>query len=778
MNINDIKTVSIVGAGSWGTTIAAVIAEQHPDMTVRMWAFEKNVTSSIKRIRENTQFLPGVKLPSNIFVTSNLKEAISDCSVIIIATPSKVVPETSQKIYKHIKGNAHIGYLSKGFCKINNQVMTISQTIEYNMPRLRDNIVAISGPSHAEEVSLKYHTCLNVGGKSAESRSIFIELLKTEYIQCRGSEDIIGVELGGTLKNPAAIAAGMISVLPGCGDNLAGALMSEALKEMIRLARIFRVKPETMVDISGLGDLVATALSSHSRNRRFGIDIASQINTKGKSLNFLDKVMLRFRPDYILEKMSRKLHYLAEGAYAIEPLIELAEAHGISIPVYRALYEVLLNKKNPSLLVETIKNPEKFDEIFSETKIQISEKKKGMENVHGRIFREIISKNVLKKYVGSSFNNMDFRENVIQNLKESVTPGRSESKLISMINRENYESKITELIKIYVHKISDRFNIFANRFFLRYIEFVSILNTLNKNRIFAYGNTAEVRRIKDSANIIYVSTFKSYYDFLVLLYIISINSLPMPRFLISKNAMKSGFVRRVLRLAGGFVVNYERMNNKLYRDSLSEYISTMIENGIPLLYFPEEKPSFSGAISETSDYFFDMIYDAMMKHTVEVALVPIEISYSFRPRIFKKVKISPKEKIINNGYVNISNPLKLSEFTKKPDCQKEIKLALSEIWKNDQIILPHYLVSKVLMVNGFSAKSSEFSKMAAETIEKNKINLIGWNDHSIQNGLDFLKKNRIITDDGEYINVINREDIKYFANIIQSNGDHSSTELI
>ena len=181
-------------------------------------------------------------------------------------------------------------------------------------------------------------------------------------------KNIVGVDVGGTLKNPAAIAAGMISVLPQCGDNLAGALISEALKEMIDLGKIFDLEADIIIDISGLGDLVATALSNHSRNRRFGRDIANQILKKGTNLKISDKVLLKFKPEYVIERMSKNLHYLAEGAYAIEPLIELAEHHGVPIPVYKSLYEVLLNKKNPSLLIETIKNPLKFEDIYKENK--------------------------------------------------------------------------------------------------------------------------------------------------------------------------------------------------------------------------------------------------------------------------------------------------------------------------------------------------------------------------------------------------------------------------
>ena len=335
-----------------------MIAENYPNIIIKFWSYEKSAANSINLRNQNLDYLPGVKLPVNIKATTSLKDSIENSDAIILATPSKVIPDMIGRLIKKMKTPVPIAYLTKGFCRVNHEVLTISQTISRLMPEYKNRVVSIYGPSHAEEVVKRYHTCLNIAGKSEDDRALFCNLLNCSYLQCRETEDIIGVDVGGTLKNPAAIAAGMISKLPDCGDNLSGALMAESLKEMISLGTAMGGELETIVDISGAGDLVATSLSEHSRNRRFGKDISSQIIDKGSSLGFTDRIYLRFKPEFVLEKMSKNLHYLAEGAYAIEPLIELAEKKNIAIPVYRSLYEVLLNKKDPSLLIETIKNPD------------------------------------------------------------------------------------------------------------------------------------------------------------------------------------------------------------------------------------------------------------------------------------------------------------------------------------------------------------------------------------------------------------------------------------
>ena len=302
-----IKCITMVGAGSWGTAVAIVIAENRPDLTVKMWAYEKSTAQSINQQNINNDFLPGVKLPSNIIATTNLKEALVDTQGILIATPSKAIPDTMAKIGKVVKNEVPLSYLTKGFCKIDGEVMTISQAIEHFAPEYRDKVVGIYGPSHAEEVVKRFHTTLNIAGKTAKHREFFCNLLNCDFLQCRETEDVLGLDLGGTLKNPAAIAAGIISVLPNCGDNLSGALITESLKEMIALGEAIGAKVETIVDISGTGDLVATALSSHSRNRRFGKEIARQILDTGSSLSFYDRIYLIFRQEHVLEKMRRNI---------------------------------------------------------------------------------------------------------------------------------------------------------------------------------------------------------------------------------------------------------------------------------------------------------------------------------------------------------------------------------------------------------------------------------------------------------------------------------------
>ncbi len=666
-----VRTVSIIGAGSWGTSIAVVIAENRKDVTVRIWAHEKSVVSSINSRHENDEFLPGISLPVNIVAYNNLKDCVQGSDAVILATPSKVLYDISVKTGKYISRDAHIGYLSKGFCRIHNEVFTISQTISQTMPYFKDKVVAISGPSHAEEVSARFHTCLNVAGQDESSRAVIAGLLRNEYLQCRECADIIGVDLGGTLKNPAAIAAGMISILPKCGDNLSGALISEALKEMITLGRLFRLQDDIMIDISGLGDLVATALSDHSRNRRFGRDIARQIMQKQSPLRLYDRILLKLKPESVIERMSKKLHYLAEGAYAIEPLIELADRHNVSIPVYRSLYEVLLNKKDPTLLIETIKDPEKFEELYRKTKIHITGGKSGLEHIRGSVFRQAIVQRAADTFWNSDKNRDDEVRARLTGLLSAYAEGYAgkqrdnfseELKLIRSFTRDNYNGPIESLVAKYADEMIDTHKSLVKRIYLFIVRHF-LLKGFSPDSVVS-GEIKAVKKIKKSENLIYLGTTASYVDLMRLLLSIDYFGLPFPRFLVDSRAVKGRWKRLLIRYSGGYIVDADKMANPIFREVLNQYISIMIEHGVPLLYFPDFCSEKSGS-EEYSEGFFKVIVDSLYSYTAEIVLVP--------------VSVTRRDEVVSG--IHFHRPFKISDFTKPPFSHEEAARLIRLQWE-------------------------------------------------------------------------------------------------
>ena len=766
-----INCITMVGAGSWGTAVAIVIAENRPDLTVKMWSYEKTTAHSINHQNLNNDFLPGVKLPSNIIATTNLKEALADTQGILIATPSKAIPDTMSKIGKVVKNEVPLSYLTKGFCKIDGEVMTISQAIEHFAPEYKDKVVGIYGPSHAEEVVKRFHTCLNIAGKTAKHREFFTNLLNCDFLQCRETEDILGLDLGGTLKNPAAIAAGIISVLPDCGDNLAGALITESLKEMIALGEAIGAKVETIVDISGTGDLVATALSNHSRNRRFGKEIARQIIDTGSSLSFYDRIYLRFRPEHVLEKMSRNLSYLAEGAYAIEPLMELAELHSVPIPVYRSLYEVLLNKKDPSLLIETIKNPRMYNEIYNDTKLHVKERRKGLERVRGKAFKKIITQKVFDKIDPKSSKQKYELSYIIENLKNftgNESPGEGtffhdEFKLISDLNSSNYDKILRKLIALYLNEIIDHYNNYIKKIFLKFL-------TLNyygkkfkgfKNGITTSGDIKDINRIKNSVNIIYVARYKNTLDSFHYIYSIYKNNMPVPRFFIDSEAVKGRLSRFLIRNSGGFIIDRRKLKNVVYKQCIIQYLSTLIRNGVPVLYFPELEPEKNSRINELSENFFQLLNEVLYQESIEIVLVPSEILYKNRVNESEVTGIFTEQM-----HLHFSMPLYLSDFTKQSQVLTSIPELIENIWIRDEIILPHHIICAILVQKDFNINHGKLKKYIDQYLEKNFIPINKSSRQIASEGTKFLLKNRIINRYDDVYKGIALEDIKFYSDII------------
>ncbi len=675
-----IKTVSVVGSGAWGTSIAQVIAENNPGADTVMWAYERSVASSINRSHENAEYLPGVPLAPSIRATTNIRDAVRGAEVIIVSTPSKAVYETCQKMARYLRPDAIIGFLSKGFCKIDNQVLTISQTIARALPSHKNRVIAVSGPSHAEEVSRRYHTCLNVAGADHSARRTVAELLSCDYIQCRELDDIIGVEIGGTLKNPAAIAAGMISVLPGCGDNLAGALMSEALKEMLRLGAVFKSKPETILDISGLGDLVATALSEHSRNRRFGKDIARQILTREPGLSLADKIILKFKPDLVIHRLSKGLHYLAEGAYAIEPLIDLAVRHNIPIPVYRSLYEVLLNKKNPTLLIETIKNPQKFEELYRNTKIHVSSRKKGLETVRGAVFRAKIEARIDSSFreAGPEIRSAEMMHDLVSAAEAAGYRFTSrEHTVIKDMSAGGASAALMKLSRIYLDDIIDNYNSVFRWFYVNSQKMHFSFHPLVKGKVHlsVAGDTVKIQTLHRSSNIIYLPRFKSSFDFIPSILAISKSGLPFPRFYVPENTVRNVRDRYLVKKAGGFIVDENRFFNQIYKQTLHHYMATLLEHGVPVMVCSGSSPGRNFVMSAAE--FTAVIRDVMYNHTVDIMIVPMEFSETG-----KGDRSGDGLKNISTGdqMVRFLEPITLSDYTDTTAPEKNLQGIIEQVW--------------------------------------------------------------------------------------------------
>lgn len=313
---------AILGAGGWGTALARLLARK--GYSVRLWARRPEFAHELDTLRENRTYLPGVALPNDCLeIVSDLAQATEDAEVVLLAVPSFAMREIAKRLKPvHARPRAWIN-LAKGLER--DSLMTMSSVLKQEL-HTEKNIFTLSGPSHAEEVGREFPTSVVLAGRDLALGEKLQRTLMTERFRVYLSDDLLGVEYGGAVKNVIALAAGILDGLGYGGDNAKAALIARGLAEMVRLGVRLGARRETFFGLSGVGDLIATCTSEHSRNRRVGYHLG-----QGKSLT------------EILKSMTM----VAEGVYATQAVRALAHRHGVEMPITEAVYAVLYEGADP-----------------------------------------------------------------------------------------------------------------------------------------------------------------------------------------------------------------------------------------------------------------------------------------------------------------------------------------------------------------------------------------------------------------------------------------------
>lgn len=305
--------VGIIGAGSWGTALSLLLYKNGNQVTV--WSALENEIQMLKEEREQKDKLPGVKLPEDMIFTTNLEEAIKGKDVLVLAVPSPFTRSTSAKMKPYVKDGQIIVNVAKGIEETT--LMTLSEIIEEEIPQA--NVAVLSGPSHAEEVGRGLPTTIVAGSKDKETAEYLQNLFMSEVFRVYTSSDVLGIELGAALKNVVALAAGIADGL-GYGDNTKAALITRGIAEIARLGIVMGGRIETFYGLTGIGDLIVTCASMHSRNRRAGILIG-----KGATM----------------EEAMAEVKMVVEGVYSAKAGYVLSKKYQVSMPIIEQVNKVL-----------------------------------------------------------------------------------------------------------------------------------------------------------------------------------------------------------------------------------------------------------------------------------------------------------------------------------------------------------------------------------------------------------------------------------------------------
>lgn len=329
------KRISIIGAGGWGCALATVLSDNGHDVTI--WSALSQEVEQLSIDRENKAKLPGVKLDSTICITGDLEFACKNKDLLVFAVPSVFIRSTAKMAASFIKDQQIIVNVAKGIEESTLMVMTdvILDEIPYA------DVAVLSGPSHAEEVGRKIPTTVVVGAKTQETAKIIQDAFMNEAFRVYISSDMIGIELGGSLKNVIALAAGALDGL-GLGDNTKAALITRGIAEIARLGIAAGGHIETFSGLSGIGDLIVTCTSTHSRNHNAG-----ELIGKG----------------YTMEQAMAEVKMVVEGVYSAKAAKLLADQYGVEMPIVDAVNQVLFNGKSAKDAIYDLLNRDRRGEF-------------------------------------------------------------------------------------------------------------------------------------------------------------------------------------------------------------------------------------------------------------------------------------------------------------------------------------------------------------------------------------------------------------------------------
>jgi glycerol-3-phosphate dehydrogenase (NAD(P)+) len=331
------KKVAVLGAGSWGTALSIVLADNNHD--VRLWTHRKEQADQINSTHKNEHYLE-IMIPEKIKAFHDLEEATKDVDVVLVVVPTKAIREVCRQLDTILTHNPIIVHATKGIEP--GSLKRVSQMIDEEMGRIDyEDIVVLSGPSHAEEVGLRQPTTVTVASINEKNSKIAQDLFFNEVFRVYTSNDVIGIELGGALKNIIALGAGISDGL-GYGDNAKAALITRGLAEITRLGTFLGANPLSFLGLPGVGDLIVTCTSVHSRNWRAG-------NLLGKGKNLQD----------VLEQMGM----VVEGVRTAEAAYQFAKSENIEMPITYGIYEIIHNHKKPKEVVEQLMNRDKREEM-------------------------------------------------------------------------------------------------------------------------------------------------------------------------------------------------------------------------------------------------------------------------------------------------------------------------------------------------------------------------------------------------------------------------------
>ncbi len=783
------NTITVLGGGRFGFVLSVYLSARFEK--VNLWLPDDEMAQQVRESRQAEVFEADFRLPPEIEVISGYTFFESGSHLLAVAVQSREFEEITERILNRMPRNlSHSiiiftkGLISQLLRKKHN-IYTYSGYLRHfaDANGYQDlTVAAVAGPSMLTELHKGQFTFFSLGCDDPEKGQELAAMLTTSRVHTLYEPDVIAVELGGVLKNPLAIAAGMAQALPGSGDNLLGEVIAAGFAEMLRIGEALGVSREVMEGRSGLADLITTSVSRHSRNRKYGYNFINKLASGEDRTSLFQKVQLLLNPRaYIEKEVLMPGQERAEGVFALSIILEIAKEKNVDIPLYRMIYQILARKESPEALLTALGlTGRQVRGIITE-----SRRKPDVSHASGSDFVTLISKRILSEIY-------DSRGMVPRILRQAPaisaqleknknTEDFSPAELALWTALEKCETgrekhAIASLIEFYISEISDKYQPGMRSTIIKLLKPVrGALGGFRSGSSVPHigGHTDAVKTAAARFNVLYVPTHKSHLDSVEVAFALSSLDLPLPRYAAGKDLMSSPFRSWVLKSMGAYAVDRKRTRNILYLQCLAEYSAFMMEAGIPSLVFPEGTRSRTGAISGIKTGLLSTAVEAYRNSGQEIAIVPIALSYEHVPEapVFLGLRneLSLNEFITGRSkvYMDFGEPVLVSSHIRNESPSLSLAYHISQSWQQNMKILPNHITARILHINSGELSREEALSQIDFFISTHKLNyLITGSGEILKRGLRSLMEKSVVTEkDGRIITLI-PELIRFYSNMI------------
>ena len=792
------QNFAVLGGGPMGLILSSKLAPRCE--RISLWHPDKAVAEDLNRTHTTFLLDKPWSLPLNVTITSDLDPFARGDWTIFVAVSSRLFEETMDLVMERLSpGGEHtIACFTKGLCssqvRKKSNLVTLGDYVEnliQTKNRVNTRLAHINGPSLLMELAIDNYTFLNIGCTDPLRADFLKALFSSQHVAVRTTDDRPGMELGGILKNPIAIACGIVQGLPNAADNLQGELLARGFRELFELGTKLGARPETLFGRSGLADMIGTGISSHSRNRTYGVRFVEDILTGENTPSLKDKIQMRINPAAIIEKQVRQNPHLVEGVHALSSILELAREHNTDLPLYRAIFDVLSRKSHPHTLAAICGIPQSEGKVLRN---QANEKQAGMEFVKGRNFKVALQHRIFHQIrVQPGMTNRIQRQSkqILPSLEKRLTKSRRtgnkrdlkfmprEIELWRQFGESNHDLHnhfLQELIDFYIDEIADEFKIGMRETLIRVLapaRFMAGGLKPGSGVPYVGGQLKEVKSMASRYNVLYAPTHRSHLDSLEIGFGLKMSGLPVPRYAAGINLMANPTWGWVLKSLGAYTVDREKTRNILYLECLTNYSVFLLESGIPSLVYPEGTRSRTGGFQPLKTGLLSTAVDAYRSTGREVIIVPISLSYENIPEDLEFVNKGSRlnfNDFINKRsrvYMDLGKPIRVSKHFKGSDPLMSIGHKIAREWRLRMRILPNQLLAKILIDQGGEVSMNSLEGLVQDHLNFHPGNYLTSNvTKIIKRGVKTLNKRGFADVEGGVLRARETELLTYYATMI------------